>query len=85
MMWRLIHNYGTYCTKILGTATCEQDLGEHFGADLYQAEVDYLRRHEWVVDSTDLLWRRSKLGLRLEATQVQRLQAYLAEVPPSRT
>lgn len=83
MMWRLVHSYGTYCTKILGNATCERDLGEHFGADLYQAEVDYLHHHEWVVDSTDLLWRRSKLGLRLDPAQVRRLQAYLAEASPS--
>lgn len=82
-MWRLVHSYGTRCTKILGHAACLQDLGEHFGADLYQAEVDYLRRYEWVMDSTDLLWRRSKLGLRLLPEQVRRLQTYLAEAPPA--
>ncbi|PPU18117.1 hypothetical protein, partial [Xanthomonas arboricola] len=42
-------------------------VGTHFGADLYQAEVDYLRAHEWAVTADDILWRRSKLGLRIDA------------------
>lgn len=58
-----------------------QDLGEHFGADLYQAEVDYLREHEWAVDATDVLWRRSKIGLWVGAADVARLTAYLADGP----
>ena len=41
------------------------DLGERFGADLTAAEVRYLMEREWAVDADDILWRRSKLGLRL--------------------
>jgi len=84
MAWRLIHSYGSRTARLLGQARSLEDLGEHFGADLYQAEVDYLRALEWVVDATDLLWRRSKLGLRLDLQQVTRLTAYLADAPSRR-
>jgi glycerol-3-phosphate dehydrogenase len=84
MAWRLVHSYGSRTVRILGQARSLQDLGEHFGADLYQAEVDYLRALEWAVDATDVLWRRSKLGLRLTPEQMQRLTAYLADAPPRR-
>jgi glycerol-3-phosphate dehydrogenase len=78
LTWRLVHSYGSRATRILGQAHSLQDLGEHFGADLYQAEVDYLRTLEWAMDANDVLWRRSKLGLRFHPEQVARLTAYLA-------
>ncbi|KAB7781287.1 glycerol-3-phosphate dehydrogenase [Xanthomonas sacchari] len=78
---RLARNYGTRADTLLGDAASLQDLGQHFGADLYQAEVDYLREHEWVVEAEDLLWRRSKLGLRVDAAGRQRLVAYLQQAP----
>ncbi|GAB2591505.1 glycerol-3-phosphate dehydrogenase [Dyella jejuensis] len=84
MVWRLVHSYGSRTTRILGQARSLQDLGEHFGADLYQAEVDYLRALEWVVDTDDVLWRRSKLGLRFQPEQVTRLATYLANAPRCR-
>jgi glycerol-3-phosphate dehydrogenase len=85
LAWRLVHSYGSRTTRILGQARSVQDLGEHFGADLYQAEVDYLRTMEWAVDAADVLWRRSKLGLRFNAEQVARLTTYLADASPRRT
>jgi glycerol-3-phosphate dehydrogenase len=85
LVWRLVHSYGSRSTRILGQARSLQDLGEHFGSDLYQVEVDYLRAWEWVMDASDVLWRRSKLGLRFNAEQVARLTAYLADKPPKRT
>jgi glycerol-3-phosphate dehydrogenase len=84
MAWRLVHSYGSRTLRILGQAHSLQDLGEHFGADLYQAEVDYLRTMEWAVDPVDVLWRRSKLGLRFSTEQVARLTAYLADASPRR-
>ncbi|MGC1547449.1 MAG: glycerol-3-phosphate dehydrogenase [Rhodanobacter sp.] len=81
---RLARSYGTRSTRILGEARSLQDLGKHFGADLYQAEVDYLRKEEWATDSQDVLWRRSKLGLRFSAVDVARLTIYLAESPLER-
>src|SRR5262249_15029789 len=75
---RYARSYGTRLQRILGGARALQDLGEHFGAGLHAAEVDYLVREEWARDADDILWRRSKLGLRIDASGHARLQAYLA-------
>lgn len=74
---RWVFNYGTRVTDIIGDAQSLADLGEHFGADLYAAEVDYLRDHEWARTADDILWRRSKLGLRLDDSEKRRLAEYL--------
>lgn len=81
MAWRLVHNYGTRTRDLLGDANGLDALGEHFGADLYQIEVDYLVRHEWATQAEDILWRRSKLGLRVGPDDVARLTAYLTRIP----
>ncbi|HEX5306743.1 MAG TPA: glycerol-3-phosphate dehydrogenase [Dyella sp.] len=82
MAQRLVRNYGTRSATVIGAARSLAGLGRHFGADLYQAEVDYLRQHEWACTAEDILWRRSKLGLRVGAPAVARLNAYLADAPP---
>ncbi|KGI76965.1 glycerol-3-phosphate dehydrogenase [Oleiagrimonas soli] len=74
---RWLRHYGTFTADLLGEATCVEDLGEHFGAGLYRAEVDYLVRCEWARSADDILWRRTKLGLRLNADQRTHLEAYL--------
>jgi len=74
---RLARDYGTCAEAILGAATTLGDLGEDFGAGLTRAEVDYLIDQEWARTAHDILWRRSKLGLRLAAEQVDRLSLYL--------
>ncbi|MCT8469822.1 glycerol-3-phosphate dehydrogenase [Chromohalobacter canadensis] len=74
---RMVFNYGTRVTNIVGDAKSLDDLGEHFGVDLYAAEVDYLCDHEWARTAEDILWRRSKLGLRLDDSAQQRLADYL--------
>jgi glycerol-3-phosphate dehydrogenase len=75
---RLIRSYGTLAWDWLAEANEPADLGMDFGAGLTQAEVDYLVRHEWAQQADDILWRRSKLGLRLTAEQVHGLEEYLA-------
>ena len=76
---RLVREYGTRAEWIVKDARALGDLGETFGADLTRAEVDYLVAEEWARTSQDILWRRSKLGLRLSKEQVARLDAYLAK------
>ncbi len=76
---RMVFNYGTRVREIVGEAKSLDDLGEHFGADLYAAEVDYLCAHEWARTAEDIIWRRSKLGLRLRPDEVERLAGYLRE------
>jgi glycerol-3-phosphate dehydrogenase len=50
---------------VIGDASTVEHLGQHFGAGLYEAEVRYLRDVEFATSADDVLWRRSKLGLRL--------------------
>jgi glycerol-3-phosphate dehydrogenase len=75
---RLMRLYGTKARVILGSAKTSADLGQHFGADLYGAEVDYLVAEEWARTAEDVLWRRTKLGLRVDAAQTAALESYLA-------
>ncbi|MFC5739923.1 glycerol-3-phosphate dehydrogenase [Dyella tabacisoli] len=78
LAWRWIHTYGTRTAEVLGDTGDLDGLGEHFGAGLYGIEVDYLRRREWATTAEDVLWRRTKLGLRIDPSGVSRLQAYLS-------
>jgi glycerol-3-phosphate dehydrogenase len=50
---------------MLGDARQSGDLGRSFGAGLTERENNYLVRHEWARTPDDILWRRSKLGLRM--------------------
>jgi glycerol-3-phosphate dehydrogenase len=50
---------------MLGDATSLDDLGQCFGWNLTEREVRWLMAHEWARSADDVLWRRSKLGLRL--------------------
>lgn len=81
---RLAHAYGTAARTVLGAARRLDDLGEHFGGDLYRAEVDYLIREEWACCASDILWRRSKLGLRIDREGTSRLDVYIAAQPATR-
>lgn len=54
------------------------ELGRDLGGGLSQAEVDYLRREEWARTAEDVLWRRTKLGLRFSAAQQAELAEYVA-------
>ena len=74
---RIVRLYGTRATKLLGQAASMADLGQCFGSDLYEAEVSYLVNHEWAVTADDILWRRTKLGLRLTRDEAAGLGAFL--------
>ncbi len=82
---RWLRHYGTRAAILLGDAVSVHDLGQHFGAQLYQREVDYLVCHEWARTSEDILWRRTKLGLRMNEEERRRLQGYLETAVPGRT
>jgi len=73
---RLARQYGTRAVTVLGDAKRMQDLGEGFGADLTQREVEYLIDNEWARTADDILWRRTKLGLRIGMGDKARLEAW---------
>jgi glycerol-3-phosphate dehydrogenase len=75
---RLVSAYGTRVARLLGPAACADDLGPHFGAGLTAAEVRYLMRHEWAETADDVLWRRSKLGLKMNELERAALAHFMA-------
>jgi glycerol-3-phosphate dehydrogenase len=75
---RLVRAYGTEARSWLGSARVRQDLGRDYGAGLSEAEVGWMREREWAMSADDILWRRSKLGLRLDPAAVRRLTEDLA-------
>jgi glycerol-3-phosphate dehydrogenase len=74
---RLARAYGTRVDLILGEARSLDDLGRDFGGGLTEAEVDYLVACEWARNSTDILWRRSKLGLIVPKETAAALDEYI--------
>ena len=79
---RLACAYGTRMERVLQGARTPADLGEPLGADLTAAEVEYLKSEEWAATAQDILWRRSKLGLRLTPPELERLDRYLGQARP---
>jgi glycerol-3-phosphate dehydrogenase len=74
---RLAHAYGTRASKLLGNAKSSADLGQSFGATLTESEVRYLMANEWACTADDVVWRRSKLGLRLSPDEVAALDEWI--------
>jgi glycerol-3-phosphate dehydrogenase len=74
---RLVRSYGTMARRLLADVKCQGDLGAHFGAGLYEREVRHLLDNEWARTADDILWRRTKLGLRLSPDERGRLEAWL--------
>lgn len=70
---RYVHQFGTLAWVLISENV---DLGEYFGARLYQVEVDYLKKYEFVLSVGDLLWRHTKLALFLSEKELQKLKKY---------
>ncbi|ALO47058.1 glycerol-3-phosphate dehydrogenase [Pseudohongiella spirulinae] len=76
-MSQWIRRYGTLINVMLKDCRDQSDLGTELGPGLFSIEVDYLVRHEWACTAEDVLWRRTKLGLRFSANDVQELTDYI--------
>ena len=75
---RLIKAYGTETVEVLGDAKTAADLGENFGSNLTAREVSWLVRKEYARCAEDIVWRRSKLGLRLSLREIELLDTWMA-------
>jgi glycerol-3-phosphate dehydrogenase len=80
---RLVSAYGTESYGVLGNAQAASDLGVDFGATLSEREVRWLMLNEYARTADDILWRRSKQGLRLAPDEVQKLSDWVAANPPA--
>jgi glycerol-3-phosphate dehydrogenase len=74
---RLVRAYGTRAAQVVGESGSMADLGRVFGANLTEREVVYLMDQEWAATAEDILWRRSKLGLRLTPAQAAALDEFM--------
>ncbi|WP_130834832.1 glycerol-3-phosphate dehydrogenase [[Erwinia] mediterraneensis] len=63
--------YGARLPQLLGEAQTLDDLGQHFGGLLYEAEARYLVEKEWAQQTDDILYRRTKHYLHLTPAQQQ--------------
>ncbi|NMP30186.1 glycerol-3-phosphate dehydrogenase [Thalassotalea sp. M1531] len=75
---RYVRSYGSLCYRFLDGCYTQEDLGEHYGSGLYQKELCYLVQHEWAKSLDDVIWRRTKLGLRLSKQEKEKINQYLA-------
>ena len=74
---RYLRAYGTLAWQLVKGVRTAEDLGEHFGGGLYEREIEYLAAREWAMTADDVLWRRSKLGLRLAAEERARVESFM--------
>ncbi len=71
---RLIRAYGTDAFELSKNATNIEDLGQDFGHGIYARELDWVITNEWVKTADDFLWRRTKMGLRVDEVQKRAIE-----------
>ncbi len=77
---QLVSRYGTRTAILLANVKSMSDLGELFGADAYllcEREIDFCIHHEWVLKPDDILWRRTKCGLHMDASTQERAAIFI--------
>lgn len=76
---RLAGTYGSRAWDTLDGTRSADDLGRVFGVDLTERETRYLIAKEWARTAEDVLWRRTKLGLRFDEAGWDALSAFMPE------
>ncbi len=76
---RLVRAYGTEARDVLGMAKTAADLGQTFGYNLTEVEVRWLMDKEYARRAKDVLWRRSKLGLRFTEAEAKALDTWMQD------
>ena len=81
----LVRRHGVAVDELLEDVRTIEDMGRHFGGNLYELEARYLMREEWAVEADDVLWRRTKEGLHMTAEQRDLFARWMAEQRPNLT
>jgi len=76
---RLVRAYGTEAREILGDAQSASDLGPDFGATLTGAEVRWQMNREYARGAEDVVWRRTRLGLKMSQEQIAALDEWMRQ------
>jgi glycerol-3-phosphate dehydrogenase len=74
----LARRHGAEARELLAGARVQADLGRWFGGDLFERELEWMVAREWALTADDVLWRRSKAGLRLSPEQRRAVERWLA-------
>jgi len=77
---RLIRSYGLRVYRLLGDAGKLADLGARLAPDLHEAELRYLFDQEWARTADDVLWRRTKIGLRTSEADREAVGAFMSQL-----
>ena len=72
LLHRWLRNYGSFAHAIA------QNPGDDLGDGVFVGELRHLKDHEFATRSNDVLWRRSKLGLRVSAQTKTKIDAFFA-------
>jgi len=78
---RYARSYGSRAYRLIAGASSLAGLGQEVAPGLYEAELIYLRDHEWAQTAQDVLWRRTKLGLHADAAASARIDQWFAAHP----
>ncbi|CAN7672256.1 glycerol-3-phosphate dehydrogenase [Mesorhizobium sp. LjRoot246] len=73
-------SYGTRARQLLAGAQSEADLGRRFGPDLYEREVRFLVETEWASTPADILERRTKHGLHIDAAERKTFEDWFSNI-----
>ena len=77
---RLVSRHGSRTGEVLAGVRSMSDLGELFGAGatlLSEREIDYCMKEEWARMPDDILWRRTKCGLHMDAAERERAANFI--------
>jgi len=74
---RLVRAYGTDAVQVLGDAREAADMGRDFGATLTEAEVRWQMTREYAREAADVVWRRTRLGLKMTEEQIAALDEWM--------
>ncbi len=74
----LARRHGSAAFDVLAGVAQLDDLGADFGHGLFAREVEWFMAQEWARAPDDVLWRRTKHGLLLNAAAQQRLARFMA-------
>ncbi|MGM9515327.1 glycerol-3-phosphate dehydrogenase [Roseateles sp. DB2] len=75
LLRRLCLAYGGRVDRVLSGGA----MGAEIAPGLFESELGHLQREEWAMCAEDVLWRRSKLGLRCSADDALRVQRWLLD------
>ncbi len=73
----ILMRHGSRAGHVLGDAKAPGDLGRDFGGGLTEREIAYVREREWATTAEDILWRRTKCGLHMDAAQREAVSAFV--------